>query len=294
MDFVMFTQLFNKIDQVTATYVTDISSKAIIAITPIVSIGLTIAFITYGWLIIRGTVDMPIVEFINHCLRVSIITSIALTAGLYQNEIANLITKMPNDLLHALMPTAPQNADFIELINKVAENGFKRASEAFEEAAFLNSEGLLYGLFGILILLATSFLAAIGGGFILLAKIALILLIGLGPFFIIALLWQPTYHFFEQWIAQILNYTVLITLLATVFKLMMSIFANYMNDLQFDGHQNVSYALGGVLILSILSIMLLFKLSSIASALARGVTFGHLWRLNSVGNNAFRDRYIRK
>ncbi|UTO28313.1 type IV secretion system protein [Bartonella harrusi] len=282
MNFTMFTQLFNKIDQITATYITGISSQAIITITPIVSIGLTIAFIIYGWLVIRGTVDMPVSEFINRCFKASIITSIALTTGLYQNEIANLITKMPNDLLYALMPTTPQNSDFIKLIDKVAENGFKRASEAFEEAAFLDADGLLYGLFGILILFATSSLTAIGGAFILLTKIALVLLVGLGPFFIISLLWQPTYRFFEQWITQILSYTILIILLATVFSFMMNIFAIYMNDLKFDGKQNVSYALGGALILSILSIMLLFKLSSIASALARGVTFEHLWKLNRV------------
>ncbi|WP_406604053.1 type IV secretion system protein [Bartonella gliris] len=286
MDFKMFTQLFSKIDQTTKTYVTDISSKTIIAITPIVSIGLTIAFIVYAWLIIRGTIDMPVSGFLSRCLRISIITSIALTTGLYQQDIANLIIQMPNDLLNALINSPPSSDQLNTLIDKVAEKGFECASKAFEEAAFLDGDGLLYGLFGIIILLATSFLAAIGGGFILLAKIALVLLVGLGPFFIIALLWQPTYRFFEQWIAQVLSYTILMVLLATIFSLMMNIFANYMTDLQFDGKQNVAYALGGALILSIISIVLLFKLSSIANALAKGVTFGHLWRQSAIGGTA--------
>ncbi|ENN93040.1 type IV secretion system protein [Bartonella vinsonii] len=278
MDFKMFTQLFNHIDQATKTYVMDISSKAIATITPFVSIGLTIAFIVYGWLVIRGAVDMPISGFINRCLGISIITSIALTAGLYQKDIANVIINIPQDLSNKLLNNPPNNNQLISLIDKVALSGFERASEAFEESAFLDANGLLYGLFGILILLATSFLVAIGGAFILMAKIALVLLVGLGPLFIITLLWQPTYRFFEQWITQILSYTILIVLLATVFSFMMNIFANYMIDLKFDGQQNVSYALGGALILSIISIVLLLKLSSIANALAKGVTFGHLWR----------------
>ncbi|EJF97359.1 hypothetical protein MEE_00071, partial [Bartonella elizabethae F9251 = ATCC 49927] len=45
MNFTVFTQLFNKIDQITKTYVTDISSKAIVTITPFVTIGLTITFL---------------------------------------------------------------------------------------------------------------------------------------------------------------------------------------------------------------------------------------------------------
>ncbi|AFR26859.1 type IV secretion system protein [Bartonella quintana] len=291
MAFKMFTQLFTKIDQVIATYVTDISSKIIATMTPFVSISLTIAFIVYGWLIMRGAIDMPVSGFLSRCLRISIITSIALTTGLYQKDLADLIIKMPNELVNALISNPPKNSQFTNLIDRVAEKGFDRASEAFEESAFLNADGLLFGLFGILILLATSFLVAIGGAFILLAKIALILLAGLGPFFIIALLWQPTYRFFEQWIGQVLSYIILIVLLATIFSLMMNIFANYMEDLKFDGQQNIGYTLGGALILSITSIMLLLKLSSIASALAKGITFGHLWRHGAgVGNASQKSR----
>ncbi|CAF26719.1 type IV secretion system protein [Bartonella quintana] len=291
MAFKMFTQLFTKIDQVIATYVTDISSKIIATMTPFVSISLTIAFIVYGWLIMRGAIDMPVSGFLSRCLRISIITSIALTTGLYQPDLTNLIIKMPDELVNALISNPPKNSQFTNLIDRVAEKGFDRASEAFEESAFLNADGLLFGLFGILILLATSFLVAIGGAFILLAKIALILLAGLGPFFIIALLWQPTYRFFEQWIGQVLSYTILFVLLATMFSLMMDIFANYMGDLKFDGQQNIGYTLGGALILSITSIMLLLKLSSIASALAKGITFGHLWRHGAgVGNASQKSR----
>ncbi len=277
----MFSKLFNEIDQATNTYVMDISSKAIVAITPIVSIGLTLGFIIYGWLVIRGAIDMPLAELVNRCFRVSVITSIALTAGLYQQDIKNLIMETPDDLVKALVQNSQKKDQLAKLIDTVAEKGFECASKAFEEAAFLDADGLLYGLFGILILLATSFLTAVGGAFILLANVAITLLVGLGPFFIIALLWQPTYRFFEQWIAQILSYTILIFLLATMSSLLMNIFANYMEDFKFDGNQNISYALGGALILSIISIVLLFKLSSIANALAKGVTLGHLWRIKS-------------
>ncbi len=67
-------------------------------------------------------------------------------------------------------------------------------------------------------------------------------------------------------------------LLATVSSLLMNIFANYMTDLKFDGKQNISYALGGAFILSIISIVLLLKLANIANALAKGITLGHLWK----------------
>lgn len=284
MAFQMFTQLFDVIDTATKTYVTDISSKAIVAATPIVSVSLTIAFIVYGFLIMRGAIDMPLSGFLSRSLRISIITSIALTTGLYQSDIAKLIIETPNDLLNALINNAPDGKTLSQLLDETAQNGFDYANQSFEEAVYFNADSLLFSLFGILILLATSFLVAIGGAFILLAKIILILLVGLGPFFIISLLWQPTYRFFEQWITQILNYTILIVLLATVFSLMMRIFTHYTKNMKIEYSQNMGYTLGGAIILSIIFIVLLFKLSSVANALAKGVTFGHLWRSNATGN----------
>ncbi|WP_019224244.1 type IV secretion system protein, partial [Bartonella rattimassiliensis] len=283
MKFEMFTQLVDSIDDATKTYVTDISSKAIATITPFVTVGLTISFIVYGWLVMRGAIDMPFSGLISRYLRVSIITSIALAGGLYQSEITDFIMNMPYDLSAKLINSSSDPKQYPKqlsvLIDQVATNGFSFASKSFEESAFLEDEGLLYGLFGILILLATSFLAAIGGAFVLMTKIALVLLAGIGPLFIIALLWQPTHRFFEQWMSQILSYTIFLVLLSTIFTLMMQIFANYTADLKFDAGQNVGCALGGALILSIISIVMIFKLSSIAHSLAKGVTFGYLWRL---------------
>ncbi|WP_409361219.1 type IV secretion system protein [Bartonella heixiaziensis] len=285
MSFTMFTQLFSVIDRATKTYVTDFSSKAIITVTPFVSTGLTIAFIAYGWLIIRGTIDMPVSGFLSRCLRISIITSMALTTGIYQPEITNLIKEIPSGLLSALLQEPIDNNKLANLLDTAASNGFDCAGRAFEEGIFFDSDGVLYGLFGILILLATSFLVAIGGAFVLLAKIALVLLIGLGPFFIVALLWQPTYRLFEQWISQVLSYTILIVLLATVFSFMMKIFANFTKDVKLDMYYNVGYMVGTIVILSIIFIVLLLKISSIANALAKGVTFGHLWKLDTAGRN---------
>lgn len=282
MAFELFAPLFTKIDQTTATYVTDISSKSIAAITPVVSVGLTVAFIAYGWLIMRGAVEMPVAEFLNRCLRVGIITSIALSGGLYQDKIAGAITTVPDELALALISNATNSSTAANLIDEAAGQGFKRSTEAFEKGGFLSSNGLLFGLFGMLILFVTGILVGIGGAFILLAKIALALLAGLGPLFIIALLWQPTHRFFEQWAAQVLNYGLLIVLFSAVFGLVMNIFGNYMSDMKLDGIQSVGYQLGGAMILSVASIVLLLQLPSIASGLAGGIGLGYMWELRAV------------
>lgn len=61
--------LFTKIDETTARFVTDISSKAIAAITPVVIICLTVSFILYGLAIAQGKVEMPFADFVMRSAR---------------------------------------------------------------------------------------------------------------------------------------------------------------------------------------------------------------------------------
>jgi type IV secretion system protein VirB6 len=289
MSFAIFTPLFQEIDQLTATFVTDLSAKAITAITPVASAGLALAFIAYGLLIIRGALDMPVADFLGRAIRISLITSIALAGGLYQQDIAGAITTVPDEMAQALMHDSVQGSSAAALIDTAAGNGFGRATEAFDKASFFSEEGFVYALFGCLILIATAVLVAIGGAFILIAKIALAILAGIGPIFIIALLFQPTQRFFEQWSAQVLNYALLIILFSSVFSLLMSMFGHYMADLQFDGIANVGYTLGGAVTFSLISIILLLQLPSIASGLAGGVSLGYLGELRAARGGAMRS-----
>jgi len=57
--FKIFDSFFGKFDEATATFATDISSKLIATLTPVVSVGLTVVFIVYALGIIRGVIDYP-------------------------------------------------------------------------------------------------------------------------------------------------------------------------------------------------------------------------------------------
>ncbi len=280
--FDLFTSLFQRIDSVTATFVTDISSKAIVAVTPVVTVGLTLAFIVYGFLVIRGAVEMPVTEFIGRAVRIAIIVSVAAAGGLYQTQIAEAITTVADDLALVLVTDPGASRDAGALIDTAAGNGFDKAGDAYEKGGFFVEDGFAYYTFAVIILLATGILAAIGGAFIIIAKIALAVLAGLGPLFIFAMLFQPTYRFFELWVAQVVNYGLLVVLFAMVFGLIMSIYGDYIADLRFDGEQSVYYAIGGAVILSVASIVLLLQLPSIASGLAGGVALGYYWELRSL------------
>lgn len=289
-DFQLFTPLFAKIDAASYGFIHDISSNAITMITPIVSVALVLSFTIFGLLIIMGKVEMPMLEFLWKSLMVVIITSFAMAGGIYQREIAGLITALPDQFAQRLIASPTTGMTAAGLIDQAAGEGFARAGEAFERAGVLTGQS--FALIGILILAITAILTAIGGAFLLTAKLALSILAGLGPLFLFALLFAPTRRFFDVWLHQIFNFTMIVILFAAVFSVVMSIFGNYMEDLRLDGTQNVAYAIGGAMILAVGSLVILLQLPSIAAGLAGGAALGHMPQIRamreSVGHRAIR------
>lgn len=286
MDFFLFTDLFRKVDAITSTFVTGISARSIAALTPVISIGLTISFITYGWLIIRGVIDMPIMEFPDKSVKICIITSIALTGGLYQARIADTIRTLPDELINALVVDHTKKSSAATSIDQTADKGFGIASKAFDHAGFFVENGITFGIIGLVMLISTSIFVALGGTMLLLTKLSLSILAGLGPFFIIALLWQPTVRFFDMWAAQILNYILIAVLATIIFGLMLDIYDLYMSGIKFDGVQNVGRTLGGAVVLSIAMVIILLQVPNIASGLAGGISLSYLHELRSVRSGA--------
>lgn len=274
MTFALFTPLFSKVDQATSNFVNDISANAIATATPVIVVGLTLSFIVMGVLIMIGTLQTPISEFLKRSILIGVVCAIALGGGLYQTQLAGAITTLPDDLSKSLITSPTDDTTAATLIDVAAGKGFDKAGEAFDKAGFLVENGFQYATYGLIILIATAILVSIGGAFLLLAKVALALLVGLGPLFIIALLWRPTARFTELWIAQVVNYILLVVLIASIFGLMMSLFSSFMSNMHFDGKQNVAYNIGGAVILSTAMIILLLQLPHIAASLAGGVGIG--------------------
>lgn len=285
-DFKLFEPLFDKVDTATASFVSDISSNAIATVTPFVTAGLTLSFITYAILIIRGTVDMPILDFLGRAIRISLVAGVALAGGIYQSDLAGVITALPNDMAVKLISDPVDGSTAANLIDNAAEKGFTAAGKAFQKAGFFEDNGLIYGLFGIIIMLATAVFVAIGGAFVLLAKVALALLAGLGPLFILGLLWPPTVRFFEMWLGQVINYGLVVVLFSAVFGFMVSIYTGFVGGIKFEEGMNIAYSLGGSLILSVAMILILLQIPSIASGLAGGVSMGYVQELSNFRRGA--------
>ncbi len=278
--FRLFTPLFTELDNVTIAFTRDVSGRVIAAITPVLSAGLTVWFIIWGILVMRGAVEQPVREFLGKVTRTALIVSVALGSGLYQGSIAEVIRTVPDDLAAVVAggeatlgftvdPSGSGNQQ-ASLIDLAAGKGLSKAEDAFEKGGLMTQQGIAFYTFGVLILLATVIMVGVGGALILVAKVMLALLAALGPLFIASLLFESTKRFFERWIAMLATYGLLIVLFACVFTFMLGIFSNYMGGVNLDGNMNVAYGIGGALVLTIVSLAILKELHHLAVGLGGG------------------------
>ena len=281
--FELFTPVFNEVDQVTSQYVSQMSQAAAVTLAPVATVGLTLTFMLFGLLIARGAVQMPISEFIGKSIKIGAICGVALVGGVYQTDIAEIIQTLPDELATVLLPSTAKGQTAAALIDKAGQGGFDKVSEAWSHVEVPWGESLVWVLVSVVILVATVGLLAIGGSLLLLAKLALAVVAGVGPLFILALLWQPTTRLFEAWTGQVITYTVLTVIMSAAMGLMLNIFDNAVQTMAFDDLQNVAYNLGGLSILSVAMLIGLLQLPSVAAGLGGGVAMGFIHEMKAVG-----------
>jgi len=296
--FRLFTPLFAAFDTIISSYATTVSSRVMVAITPVLNAALVLWVIGWGILIMAGAMHHPLREFIHRFVRNAVVLSFAIGAGYYQGTVAELVRTVPDDLATVVMgdeaarfyalgdPSRPafDPADTGSaqgaLIDRAAGQGLSAAMDALEKGGVFKEEGIVFLVYGILLLLSTVALVAAGGAIIIVAKVVLGVLVALGPIFIASLLFDATRRFFERWVAMVVTYGLLIVLFALLFTFVLGIFGHYMDQVRLDGSVNAVYAISGALVLSVVSILVLREAKVLAMGLSGGLalpTLGRGW-----------------
>lgn len=277
LGFSVIEPIMEKVEDATSTFINGGVSDLVTAVSPVITAGLTLSFVIMGVLVMMNRIEMPLMDFLGRSLKIGIITSIAIAGGMYQTHISSVLLDLP-DSMSALISGADGAAGF----DGAAGKGFKAADIAFEAAGFSGS-GIVMAIVGIIILIITGFLFAIGAGFLIVGKVFVATIVALGPIFILTLLFKPTERFFELWVSQFVNYLLLIFLVTAVFSFLMDIFGAYVNEIDFN-QDSMGYTVGGIVIMGIAFSILLFQVPQVASGLAGGVSMG--WssaQMSSIG-----------
>ena len=254
----LFTAVGGTLENGMSAYVTSVSSALSSALVPIVTTGVTIWIVAYGLAIVRGEAHEAVPAFAWRGLKVAAILAFALGSGIYQQQVVAAVGGATSGLAQTIQNAANTTGGGNPGCGPVSGTSVTAASDtsiyqtldcydqqidlvldAYSEKA--THEGFSpSGIAAAIGDTACGFVAAIGGSIFLIVlafevvmgRMLLDLVLGLGPVFIACAAFSPTARFFEAWTAKVANYALLQVLVAAFLGMALTAFSTELAPFQ--------------------------------------------------------------
>ncbi|TAU03859.1 conjugal transfer protein TrbL [Rhizobium ruizarguesonis] len=233
---------------------------------------LTLYVVLYGYLVLRGSVQEPILEFAFRAMKLAIIVMLVRNASEYQTYVTNIFFEtLPREISQALNSgTAPSASTFDSLLDK----GQKCAKEIWARATW--PADIVTGIGGMMAIGASFTVAAIGYIVSLYARLALAIVLAIGPIFVALAMFQSTRRFTESWIGQLANFVILQVLVVAIGSLLISCIDTTFTAI--ESYTDVMMRPVALCAICLAALYVFYQLPGIASALAAGgasLTYGY-------------------
>ncbi|MDP3749297.1 MAG: type IV secretion system protein [Phenylobacterium sp.] len=245
--------------------------------------------VLYGFAILRGAVAEPIMDFAIRAMKLVFINAIATTPAYGSFVTDPLFNDLPNTLARALSggDASTVGEAFDELINY----GAYLADEIDREGSLIRPGMWVLAL---VVFVVAALTAALGFGVVLVAKIALALLVAIGPIFVACALFEASRRFFFGWLSQAVSYLVLFAIILTLVQLVLDLIRSQWASIEAQD----PFAAGLVFVaLCVLAGFFFLSAPSIAAGVAGGPAraspISGVWRGQSAAAGLLRRRLLR-
>ena len=274
-----------KFDTAVVSYWQHLVTSVVGAISPLATSLLGIYIVIWGWSMFRGQIQEPVLDGLGRVTRISMILSVALSVGYYNSILAHWISETP-DYLASLgtsggggsFTTLTQYADQVaeQLLNIWDAIGKSIAATGWTTALSAAPTLMVGGIMFIAILLLLIYIVFL----LILSKLAIAILIGVGPLFVLSLIFESSKSWFGLWWAQVLNYSFLALLAGAAGALVLQFMMQYLTAADLPNAistgQGFTSAMVPPIALAGIGSLLLTQAPSMASGLAGGVALSTL------------------
>lgn len=269
------TEVEAAIDTLLSTFVSTKSAALCAALLPLALTGVTIYLITMGWAIMRGEAQDSFHTFLWKSFKIVMIVGVALSAGEYQGSVVDGIQGIQGAFVQAFGNVTTIGGLIDNLAQPFEELGQTLWSEA--TTGFWPNFSLLGA--AAIVALAQAFLFIVGLGMYLLAKVALALVMAVGPAFIFCAMFPATQRFTESWLGQALSFVLLNVLIGASIAMLTSFASQFAAHIQanFGTTAIIKDTIALLMVSGALGVVML-NLSTIASALSGGASISGIGR----------------
>lgn len=266
------------VDALLTGYVTAKSAAVSAAIAPVALTGVTIYVLLMGFAIMRGEAHDSLHTFLWRSVKIAFIAGLALSAGEFQSSVIGMVEGVQGGLTNAVSGAGSIGALVDNLAQPYNDLGEALWTRAVPSGVLsLPSFSLIFA--AALVAIAQFFLFVIGLGMYLLAKVALALVLAVGPVFILCAMFPGTQRYAESWIGQALNFALLNVLIAASIAMLTQFASDFARAMltTIDTINILRDVMSLLLATGALGIVLL-NLERISSALAGGVSIQGIGR----------------
>lgn len=224
----------------------------------------TLYVIITGILIMLGKIDTPIRDICIRVIKMGIIIALIRESGTYQQFVTGIFfDSLPREIISALGSGDTVSASTLDgLLTKVQETVVRIWSKAG-----WNETLITYSIAGFLLIIIAFFTLAISFVVTLYAKIALTLVLALGPVFIACAMFDATRRMTESWMAQVINFVILQVLVVTLGALLVDLIDSQIQETSGYEVLMIPISLGATFVAAG---YILYQLPGMASSLAGG------------------------
>lgn len=274
-----FTDLFALIDSNIVGIASEKSQAVSSLIAPTVYTCWSLIILFQAYRQMFGQVEQPFQEFLHSTFKMVGISFVALNAGQYNDLLISTFQDSPSMLMaaisndpHASAATLSSNVG--ESLDQTINHAISAGMSFWKQASLTTPGGFIVApLVWLVGLICTVYMAYL----VIMSKLAVGMVLALGPLAITALLFNATKDFFSKFISTLVQYSLVGVLAVLANESIISIFQRTAASAAARGNELQIVDLFAMFITGGISIMLLKQVEGIASSLGGGVslsTFG--------------------
>jgi type IV secretion system protein VirB6 len=203
-------------------YISVHTAETAAAIEPAAVTVAVVYVMVWGYLHLRGKVDEPVVTAAVRLLTIVVVFGVGLRLWLYHSVIVDTFFVAPSALAARLVGAS----DPVVMIDTIWDRGGTVAGSLWDKGGLLTGDVGFY-IAAAAIYLLVGFVCVYTMFLIALSRVALAVLLALGPLFIVMALFDATRRFFEAWLHELSNYALVAILTVMVSALMLDLVQAY-------------------------------------------------------------------
>ena len=278
MEFSLFQWIGGSVDAMLNTFVSGTASNIIFGFQMLMLTGVTLYITMTGYAISTGAVEAPFQTFLKQCLKIIIIAAFCMTADSYTTTVVSAIHGLETGLADIMSTSNPQAANIYQVLDHSADKGLNIAYDMTSKAAkreFYEIAHMFWDYANALLMaVAVFFIHLPAAASIILAKLGLGVLLGLGPLFVAALMFPVTAKWFDKWFQQVMAYILEIAITMVVVSVGVGLFKSLFDKVISTNTDNPINSFVHIIALAIIVFFALRKTSGLGAQLADGIAFG--------------------